>query len=64
MEEAEGLFRRAVGLNGDFAEYHKNLAAACRRLGKTDEAIAEARWAIELRVDYAEGYMNLGSCAG
>ena len=51
---------RAIGLNGNVAAFHNNLANVLKEQGKLEEAIACYCRAVELMPDYAEAHNNLG----
>jgi len=48
-----------VELNPGYVEAHNNLGAACKDLGRVDEAIACYRRALELKPAYVEAHWNL-----
>lgn len=60
-EEAAALahFREAVRIRPDSAEFHYNLAAACFKVGRADEAVAQLEIAVKLKPDYAEARAKL-----
>lgn len=58
--EAEKVYRKAVGLEPDFALVHHNLANALSELGKNDEAVMEYREAIRLEPGDGAAYNDLG----
>ncbi len=61
LKEAEIYTRKAIALNPDFSEAHKNLGGILRGLGKLKEAELSTRKAIEINPDYAIAYLNLGN---
>ncbi len=56
--EAAGYFREALRLNPSY-QSHYNLAGVLARLGRTDEAIANFRRAIDLKPGFAPAHGNL-----
>jgi tetratricopeptide (TPR) repeat protein len=60
LPEAEALYQ-AIRLRPSVAEYHGNLGNALRRLGRSQEAIANYRRALQRRPDFAEMHYNLGN---
>jgi len=58
---AVDLIRRAIALNPELPEAHKDLATALRKAGQFDEAIAACGQAIALRPDYAEAHNTLAN---
>jgi tetratricopeptide (TPR) repeat protein len=57
---AAELITRALGINGNAAPYHANLAEVHRALGRLDLARAACQKALELQPDYPEVINNLG----
>lgn len=60
LDVAVDLLESAVALAGDVAVYHRDRGEMCRRLGRLDEAVTEARRATELDPGHPEGHYNLG----
>jgi tetratricopeptide (TPR) repeat protein len=61
LDEAVACYRRALALNGEFAEAHNNLGNALLDLGRLDEAVDSYRRTLELKPGYAEAHGNLGN---
>jgi len=59
-DEAIVHYRRALELQGGFAEWHYNLAYALQLRGSYDEAIEHYQRAVSLDKNFAEAYINLG----
>ena len=55
------IIRACLALSPNQAEAEYNLASALLRKGRTDEAIAHYKKALELRPDNADAHANLGS---
>jgi tetratricopeptide (TPR) repeat protein len=62
--EAIKPYQRALQLDPDNAEVHKNLGNALLQNGQADEAIAQYRSAVEIKPDYAEARYNLAVALG
>jgi tetratricopeptide (TPR) repeat protein len=60
LEQSFELMSRAVDANPAVADYHSNLAEACRLHGRVDEAVAFGKTALGLRPDFAAAANNLG----
>ena len=60
LERAVALIGRAIGVRGDVAAAHGNLANALNSLGQYEAAIASCDRAIALEPDYAEAHGNRG----
>src|SRR6516225_11058913 len=60
LQQAVELMSRAVDANPAVADYHSNLAEACRLHGRLDEAVAFGKAALGLRPDFAAAANNLG----
>ena len=58
-DEAIATYRKAIGLDPDYAMAHFNLGNAYSSLGRKQEAIAYYKKAIELNPGYAKAYYNL-----
>ncbi len=58
--EAEGVYRKAIQIDGKIGEIHFNLGVVLANLGKTDEAIASYRKAVALKPNLAVAHFNLG----
>jgi protein O-GlcNAc transferase len=59
-EQGIEFARQAIALNDGEPCFHFNLADACRNLGRTSEAVASYRRAIELKPDFDHALNNLG----
>jgi predicted O-linked N-acetylglucosamine transferase (SPINDLY family) len=60
IDEALAAYHRALELQPDLADAHRNLASALRDAGRLDEALASYRRAAELEPDNAETQNSLG----
>ncbi len=60
LEEAIGIYRRAVAIAPDYAEIHNNLGNALRSAGQPADAVASLRRAAKLKPDAATVHTNLG----
>ena len=58
---AADLIAKAIRINDRVAEYHYNMALACRALGRTEQVAAHLEHAIKLRGDYVLALLNLGN---
>ncbi len=52
---------RAIKVKSHFAPYYSNLGAACRALGRLDEAVAYFRQAIRMAPGSPDAHFNLGN---
>ena len=59
-EQAEGLLKKSVILNGNYSESHLELAKALEQRGKLEAALGEFRRAIELNPKDATAHYRLG----
>ena len=59
IDEAIVHLRRALAINPQHADAHRNLAVALGFKGRIDEAIVEAREALKLQPDSAEALQQL-----
>jgi protein O-GlcNAc transferase len=59
-EAAAECFRRALGINPDYAEALNNLAYALRELGRFEQAEPLCRRSLQQKPDCAEAHNNLG----
>lgn len=55
-----GVLERALASNPEFADLHYHCARVYQRLGRTDEAIDEARRAVEINPRYVQALIQLG----
>ena len=60
MEEAAGLFEKAVKASPDNSNAWNNLGLALRKMGRNEEAIKAYQRAIAIHPDFALVYKNLG----
>jgi superkiller protein 3 len=60
MEEAAGLFEKAVQARPDNFNAWNNLGLALRKIGKNEEAVKAYQRAITINPDFALVYKNLG----
>ena len=60
LEAAAACYRRAVGLQPDFAEAHNNLGIVLRGLRRLDDAVASYQAGLRARPDSAIIHYNLG----
>jgi tetratricopeptide (TPR) repeat protein len=60
MEEAAGLFEKAVQASPDNFNAWNNLGLALRKIGRNEEAVKAYRRAISIKPDFALVYKNLG----
>jgi tetratricopeptide (TPR) repeat protein/SAM-dependent methyltransferase len=58
---AVALIGKAIAINDQVADYHYNLALACRTLNRGDDVESHLQRAIALRPDYALAHLNLGN---
>jgi tetratricopeptide (TPR) repeat protein/SAM-dependent methyltransferase len=58
---AAEFIAKAIQLNDRVAEYHYNMALACRAQGRADEVARHLESAIKLRGDYLLAHINLGN---
>ncbi|MDB3861683.1 tetratricopeptide repeat protein, partial [Paracoccaceae bacterium] len=61
LDEALGLFRKALSLKPDFAEAYYNMGNAFRDRGKLEESIEAYNKALSIKPDYALSYNNMGN---
>ena len=63
MQDKQALhaFQKTAQLVPDDAESHYNLAAALKKVGRLDEAVASYQRALRIKPDYAEAHSNLGN---
>src|SRR3974390_1214800 len=59
LQQAVELIGRAIAVNPAVADYHSNLAEACRLLGRLDDAVASGQAALRLRPDFPAAANNL-----
>jgi predicted O-linked N-acetylglucosamine transferase (SPINDLY family) len=62
LEEAEALYRRALGLRPEYAPAQFGLGTLLNRLGRIEEAVACYRAILTGRPDTAEVHLALGGC--
>jgi len=48
LQEAERLFREAIAMDPEFAEYHQDFASFLSDMGRSEEAAVEAGRTVEL----------------
>lgn len=60
MEEAAGLFEKAVKASPDNFNAWNNLGLAMRKIGRNEEAVKAYQRAISIKPDFALVYKNLG----
>jgi len=60
LEEAIDAYGRAISIEPDYAEAHKNRGNALQEQRKLEEAIDAYNKAISIEPDYAEAYNNMG----
>ena len=60
LDIAADLLESAIAINGDIAVYHRDRGEICRRIGRLDDAVREARRSVALAPDEPEGHYNLG----
>ena len=60
LEEAEGVFLKAISIKSDFAQIYVNYARMLHDQKRLDEAVACYDKAITLNPDYAEAYCDRG----
>lgn len=60
LNEAVGLYKRAIELFPQGGAYHNNLAVVLKDLNRWEEAEVEARIALKLKPERADYYFNLG----
>ncbi len=60
LEAALLHYRRALELQGGWAEPHNNMGGVLLRLGRAQEAVSHLRQALELRPHYLAAQYNLG----
>ncbi len=58
---ATDLIAKAIQINDRVAEYHYNMALACRALGRTEQVATHLEQAIKLRGDHVLAHVNLGN---
>src|SRR5262245_6862999 len=61
IDEALGLFTRAIGINRRVPELHMGMAAACHAASRLEEAAAHCAEAARVRPDYAEAHLEQGN---
>ena len=54
------MFKKAIEINPNVAEYHYNLSAVHRRNEDVDDAIVELEATVRLAPDFAKAYYDLG----
>jgi len=60
LDDALGLFGRAIRIKTSFAPLHSNYGLALQALGRLEEAVASYGKAIKLNPNFAEAYTNRG----
>lgn len=60
LNEAVGLYKRAIELYPQAGAYHNNFAVLLKDLNRWEEAEVEARTALKLKPERADYYFNLG----
>jgi Tfp pilus assembly protein PilF len=60
LDEAMGLFERALEINPAYGEAHNNVGIALSQKGELDAAIVQYRKALEIDPDFARARNNLG----
>ena len=60
-QDSETLWTHTLSCTSSNPVAHNNLGAALNRQGRTDEAIAQYRQALEIRPDHVEAHNNLGN---
>jgi tetratricopeptide (TPR) repeat protein len=59
MNQAIGLFQKALQIKSSYPEARNNLGSALFQIGKVDDAIVYYKQALQIRPDYAEARYNL-----
>jgi tetratricopeptide (TPR) repeat protein len=59
LDEAIVCFKKALAINPQLAEAHRNLGMVFARQGKLDEAIAHYKEALRIRPDYPDARQKL-----
>ena len=60
FDEAAGLYRKGIRLNGTVLEFHYNLGNTLMTMGRFTDAAAAYQDAVRLRPDFVEGLGNWG----
>jgi Flp pilus assembly protein TadD len=59
LDEAISEFKKAIGINPNYAKAHHNLGNIYADKEMMDEAISEYKKAIAININYADAYNNL-----